>query len=179
MLSNRDLFESERSISYTWETHPTSNYPCLKIVILQLAYIPELTITIISAKSIYLTHIKRLPETKIVTEQPTLNWRKIWYNIGSRQLTSLQRSMFYLLVHNKMQHGQLLQRIQRSSATCQFCMQEDTGAHWSLRCALECLQLGVCWQKPSTKILPGITLSFLSFRFPELCNIGWYYWIRS
>ena len=49
-------------------------------------HIIRLTTYIISVKSIYVTHIKR-PDTKMVIEQPMLNWRKIWYNIDSCQPT--------------------------------------------------------------------------------------------
>ena len=52
---------------------------------------------------------------------PSTDWRRIWKNVSSFKLSSHQRSMLYLLVHNKVPHGQLLDRMNRASSACSFC----------------------------------------------------------
>ena len=79
--------------------------------------------------------IKRLPDTIVVLESPSTDLRWIWKNASSFKLASHQRSMLYLVVHNKVPHGLLLDRMNRASSACSFCSWIETLEHRFALCS--------------------------------------------
>ena len=108
-----------------------TTYPCFRTVIQQIAYHSAPTIT---TKSLRQMMIDRLPDPKVALESPSTDWRWIWKNVSCFKLSSHQRSMLYLLVHNKVPHGFLLDRTNRASTACSFCSRIVTLEHRFAMC---------------------------------------------
>uniref|UniRef100_A0A182IEA8 Uncharacterized protein n=1 Tax=Anopheles arabiensis TaxID=7173 RepID=A0A182IEA8_ANOAR len=134
-------------------------------------HIPAITATALLVNRLRQMMIERLSDPKVALESPSTDWRWIWKNVSSFKLSSHQRSMLYLLVHNKVSHGLLLDRMNRASSTCSFCSREETLEH---RFAL-CSRVAGAWSilmQAIEAVVPNHNLNFPSLLLPILSHIS-------
>lgn len=135
LLVNRHLREIENLPFYnsfvsTTRNPPNlrivpTNCPCLKTVCSELPYLPSALQANPSANLLHAHYLNKIDKPKVVLENPTANWNRIWRNIAAKHLTSLERCHYYLLVNRKLSNQRLLHRMQRAdSDMCPNCNNE-------------------------------------------------------
>lgn len=127
LLLNRHMREIDsipfyRSYISQANPNPPADCPCLKLILANFPLLPPQIQQNLSADSIHSFYIAQTDVPKVSQEHPTANWQHIWRNIASKQLTSSQRSVLFLLVNKKLEHRRLLYRINRANTeNCQYC----------------------------------------------------------
>lgn len=97
-------------------------YPCLKVIAKEVPYLPEHIIEHLSAIELHKYYKSKLSTPKVMIEQSTVSWSKIWSNIRNKSLSPDEKSCYYLLVNGKIPHATLLYRQNRlQSPMCQIC----------------------------------------------------------
>uniref|UniRef100_A0A8D8D2K6 (northern house mosquito) hypothetical protein n=1 Tax=Culex pipiens TaxID=7175 RepID=A0A8D8D2K6_CULPI len=135
LLVNRHLREIENLPFYnsfvsTTRNPPNlrivpTNCPCLKTVCSELPYLPSALQANPSANLLHAHYLNKIDKPKVVLENPTANWNRIWRNIAAKHLTSFERCHYYLLVNRKLSNQRLLHRMQRAdSDMCPNCNNE-------------------------------------------------------
>lgn len=144
------------------QTVPT-NCPCLKTIILEYSYLSDATRANPVASVLHSSLVRTSEPAKVMRDNPTLDWKRIWRNIGDRRLSSSERNLYYLLVNHKFAYRALLFRMQRvDSPSCDSCNVLEDLQHKLSTCA----RVRTAWTVLQTKIR-SITFN-RSFSFDEL-----------
>lgn len=99
-----------------------ANSPCLKQVCQEVSYLPDLIKDNPTSDVLHKHFLSLLEPPKVVGKYLNCDWMAVWRNIKSRYLSSSERSFYFILVNEKIAHGELLFRMQRvDSAICAFC----------------------------------------------------------
>lgn len=149
-----------------------ANCPCLKTIVLELPYLSLATRTNLTSHGVHMEFVMKTEPAKIMRENPTLDWKRIWRNIADRRLNNTERGLYYLLVNNKMSHQALLYRMQRvDSPNCVMCNVPEDLMHKLSTCR----RVSMAWTVLQTKlrnIASNRNFSFDSLRNPELKGIN-------
>lgn len=154
---------------------PTS-LPCLKTILQAYPHLPPQIHQNPSSDQIHQFYINQTDRPRVEVRFPTVNWKRVWNNIASKKLTSAQRSSWYLLANEKIEHRQLWFKIRRvDSEQCLHC----NAAVETLKHKLsECPRVTAAWthlQRMLTTTLNGRRrLSFDDLVQPVLDNINRY-----
>lgn len=145
-------------------------YPCLKYISKLLPYLPDQLKINPTSASLHNYFREKLQTPKIMQELPNVTWRRVWKNIRNRELTSAERSLYYLLVNGKIPHAALLYRQNRlDSAFCQNCPNiiEDIEHKFSV-----CSRTRHLWNHTRLKLEAIVrrNVSFKDFQVPVLKN---------
>lgn len=123
------------------------------------------------AVTIYQHLLDQLPAVKI-TEQANRNWKQVWENINNKRLTSDEKSTYFLLVHGKIPHNDMLfHQERRSDPDCGFCSERETLEHKFTLCQ----EVNQSWQIVKTvieQIIQQPEISFRDLHYPILRGIN-------
>lgn len=147
-------------------------YPCLKVIAKEVPYLSEYTIEHLSAKELHKYYKAKLTSPKVVTDNNTVSWKRVWSNIRNKTLSSEEKSLFYLFVNGKIPHATLLFRQNRlQSPICQNCRSanEDLEHKFAL-----CSRIRHLWNHvlPKLETITGRRHRYKDFSLPELKNIN-------
>lgn len=153
-------------------TIPT-DCPCLKLICQELAYIPPNVLETATSATLHRRLVSRIEHPKVMQESPNYNWRQIWLNVNSRQLSSSERSTFYILVNRKAVHAKLLHRMNLlQSSTCEHCgVAEEDLQHKYSSCARTTNAWAV-YQQTVNSFVPNRNFSFEDMMTPTLQRLG-------
>lgn len=146
-------------------------YPCLKHVGKIVSYIPEQIMRNVSSQGLHHFFRDNLKCPKIVEENPSISWRNVWKNINNKNLTSAERSTYFLLVNRKIPHAVLLHRTNRlDSPLCQFCSTVPEDLEHKLA---SCARVRDLWSyvRQKLEIILAKRVGFRDFFIPELINV--------
>lgn len=143
----------------------------LKIIYLELAYIPENIKHNPTSHSIYSLLCSKLPKPHVIEKYPQYNWNVIWKNVFDRHLSSDHQVTWFLLINEKIICAEKQFRFgSRASPNCSYCPQEieDLKHKFST-----CSKVRNCWWFTVTKIKllnrrKFRNVSFDTFKFPVL-----------
>jgi hypothetical protein len=152
---------------------PPTDIPCLKTIMQTWPRLPQEIQQNPSSDQIYRLFIEQTDQPRVELHYPAVNWRRVWLNIGNRQLSSTQRSSWYLLVNGKVEHRQLWHTIRRvDNDQCLHCV----GATETLKHKLsQCPRVTAAWvhlQNKLANITGGRTFCFEDLIFPVLNRLG-------
>lgn len=123
---------------------PPADLPCLKFVLQTYPRLPPLLQQNPSSDQIHQFYIDQTEKPRVELRYPTVNWKKVWRNIGSRLLSSEQRSSWYLLVNEKTEHRSLWFTIRRAdSDQCVHC---NTAPETLKHKFTECQRVSAAWR---------------------------------
>lgn len=179
LLTNRHLQESNSTPFYKTFMQRIQNppdlhriptdCPCLKVVCQEIAYLPEQLINNATATGVHTNLLQQVATPKVMSSDPTLDWKLIWRNINSKKLKSAERSWYFLLVNKKTTHGELLHRMNIvNTPNCAHCgaQREDLQHKFSA-----CSRVTGAWRTLQRHLAAaGMngTTSFNSLAQPEL-----------
>lgn len=178
LLVNRHL-QASGSLPYYQsllnQAHPPpADLPCLKLISQQIPLLPPLVREHPTSDQIHRLFLERTETPRVERKYPGLNWRRIWTNIGTNQLSSNLRSSLYLLVNEKTEHRKLMRTIQRADG--ENCLHCNAAIETLPHKFSECSRVAHAWvfvQQKMTMILGGWQrLSFEELLRPALLNIG-------
>ncbi|XP_055631125.1 uncharacterized protein LOC129771473 [Toxorhynchites rutilus septentrionalis] len=129
---------------------PPPNLPCLKTFLQTFPRLPPQIQLNPSSDQIHRLFIDQTAKPRVELRHPTVNWMRVWINIGSNKLTSAQRSNWYLLVNGKMEHRVLWHTIGRvDNEQCLHC----NAARETLKHKLsECPRVSAAWTLLQRKV---------------------------
>lgn len=111
--------------SFLTQANPSivpTNIPCLKIILQAYTLLPPRIQQYPSSDQIHQHNINQTDLPRVELRYQGVNWKRVWSNIGNRRLTSEQRSSWFLLVNEKIEHRQLWFTIRRvDSELCSHC----------------------------------------------------------
>lgn len=151
---------------------PPTDLPCLKFLLQTYPRLPPLLQQNPSADQIHRFYIDQTDQPRVELRHPTVNWKRVWRNIGSKTLTSEQRSNWYLLVNEKMEHRSLWFTIRRAdSEQCVHC----NSAVETLKHKLsECTRVAAAWRHLQGRLATILnrprTFTFEDLLRPTLIN---------
>lgn len=120
-----------------------------------------------SAGIIYNDLLNRLPDNRIELIVGR-NWVRVWKNVLHKDLSSEEKTMYYLLCNGKMGHNALLCREnRRADPNCEACGAEETISHKFSACG----RVEPLWQHVGREVatLRGRRVTtFASLQYPEL-----------
>jgi hypothetical protein len=151
----------------------SANFPCLKLISQQIPLLPQFVRDNPSSDYIHRLFLERTETPRVERKYPEENWKRIWSNIGSKQLSSNLRSNLYLFVNEKTEHRRLMRIIQRADGeNCLYC---DVAIESLQHKFSGCARVSDAWafiQQTMTSILSGWRrLSFDDLLRPALLNI--------
>lgn len=151
-----------------------SEYLCLKYIGKIAPYLPDQLKQNPTASTIHNFFRGKLQTPKVMQEYPNVEWRRVWKNIRNRELTVIERSLYYLLVNGKIPHAALLYRQNRiDNASCQVCSNtvEDLEHKLSM-----CSRVKHLWDHIRLKLetIVGRSLHFKDLQVPMMQNTSRY-----
>lgn len=105
-------------------------------------------------------------------ENANISWKRVWSNIGVKELTSMERSVYYLVVNGKIPHAQLLHRQNRvASPYCNQCPNTEEDLEHKLA---GCPRISALWNHLLSRLETNIgrRMTFISLKIPELKNMN-------
>lgn len=110
----------------------------IRTVLQETAFIPEPLREAPSSKSLYQFFIQRLKDAKIVENHQQRDWKAVLRNLHSKNLSSNQRSTWYLIMHRKIITNELLHSQQRrTDPYCDHCAVEiEDVIHKIFKCGI-------------------------------------------
>lgn len=147
-------------------------YPCLKSISKILPYIPRRIEESPSASSLHNYFREQLKKPKVMEENANISWKRVWSNIGVKELTSMERSVYYLVVNGKIPHAQLLHRQNRvASPYCNQCPNTEEDLEHKLA---GCPRISALWNHLLSRLETNIgrRMTFISLKIPELKNMN-------
>lgn len=143
----------------------------LKLLYLELPYLPANLKENPSSINLYSNYIDRLPKPHIMIKYSQYRWDKIWKNVFDKKLSSEYQVSWYFLVNEKISCEEQQFRFGRvSSKMCVYCPQEVEDIKHKYA---GCRKVRNCWWYSLTKIKMinrsrARNLGFQHFKFPEL-----------
>lgn len=150
-----------------------ADLPCLKIILQTYHNLPAQVQQNPSSDQLHRFYLDQTEQPRVEIRHPAVNWRRVWHNIGTRMLTPTQRSNWYLLVNEKLEHRQLWYIIRRAdSEQCVYC---NTAIETLKHKLSECPRVTAAWshlQGVLTTIFDSRRrLSFEELIHPVLYNV--------
>lgn len=142
-------------------------YPCLRPTWNIIRELPQQLRDNPCSSSIESHLLQALQTPKVVVNNPRVSWTRVWRNVRARNLTSLEKSTYYLLVNGKIPHAALLYRQNRAnSAFCIHCPNETEDLEHKLS---KCRKISHLWNhlKPKLESILGRRVEFKNFQIPE------------
>lgn len=120
-----------------------------------------------SSDQIHRYYIDQTARPRVEMRHPTVNWKRVWLNIGNKTMTSVQRSSWYLLVNEKLEHRELWHTIRRAdNQQCTHC----NSAIETLKHKLSgCRRVAPAWSHLQS-VLSTVTDTRRRFSFDELLH---------
>lgn len=145
--------------------HPPADLPCLKLILQSYSRLPPLIQQTPSSDQIHRFFIGQTDQPRVELRNPTVDWKRVWLNVGSRKLTSAERSSWYVLVNGKIEHRQLWHTIRRvDSERCLHCNAATETIKHKLS---ECRRVTAAWSHMQT-ILATVVNRRRRFSYEEL-----------
>lgn len=143
----------------------------LKIMYLEIPYLPRHIIENPCASVLYDHYIQRIKKPYVEQKYPQFNWNKIWKNLFTIKISSDYQLVWYLLVNEKLPCADKNFRYGRlNTPFCSFCPQvtEDLKHRYS-----SCSRVRNCWWFSLTQIKlinrqRARNVGFNDFKFPIL-----------
>lgn len=153
---------------------PPADLPCLKLLSQHIPLLPPSVREHPSSDQIHRLFLERTELPRMQRKYPGENWKRIWMNIATKQLSSDHRSSLYLLVNEKTEHRKLMRILQRADG--ENCLHCGAATETIQHKFGECPRVAQAWaflQRKVTTILGGWRrLSFEELLRPALPNIG-------
>lgn len=107
----------------------------ISLLINEMNQLPDQIRNAVSSQGIYQHHVSLLPDPGFVSAD-NRDWRTVFKNLHSRFLSSRQRSNWFLIMHKKIKHRELLfRRNVIDDPFCEICPGEpETVVHKLFRC---------------------------------------------
>ena len=141
-----------------------ASFPCLRALAAELPYIPQDDSVRANSRNINLFYISQHPDPKCIADHH-INWKALWKNINNKKLSSNQRSLYYLLVNNKIPNKKLLYEQGRiDNSLCEKCQKEEDLKHKFS----ECQPIANLWTHLSRRIRT-LTRNSFDVTFEALC----------
>lgn len=147
-------------------------YPCLKKIAKELPYLPETLMRNPAASMIECFYRSRLKESKIMEENPNVQWSRVWRNIRHKTLSSEEKSSYYLLVNRTIPHAAMFYRQGRAnSEMCSLCQNVVEDLQHKLT---TCRRVQHLWDHLRSKLeaILNRRIAFQMFLIPELKSVN-------
>lgn len=107
----------------------------IRLAVQEAAYIPQNMQECISGHNLYQYFLSLLPNPEVLT-QSDRNWKVVFETIHSKILTAEQKSIWYLIIHERIPHNVLLHhQLPENSPYCPRCpTEEETVMHRIFKC---------------------------------------------
>lgn len=178
LLINRSIREIDsipfyRSFISQVNPNPPADCPCLKLILSNVPLLPPQIQQNPSADAIHKFYISQTDEPKVSLEYPAANWQQIWRNIASKQLSSNERSILYMLVNAKLEHRKLMFRMNRADGeNCVHCNAAcETLDHKLSTCVRVVAAWRLLQQKISSLLRGWRSFSIDDLLRPQLLNV--------
>lgn len=180
LLINRHLREIESIPFYNSflaqanPPHPPADLLCLKKILQARLSLPPPVLQNPSSDQIHRFYIDQTDQPRVEQRYPTVNWKRVWLNIASKELDSCQRSTYYLLVNEKIEHRKLWHTIRRvDSENCAHC---NAGSETLKHKFSECQRVAAAWELLNNTLAARLNnrrrFSFEELLHPELNNMN-------
>lgn len=122
---------------------PPTNIPCLKAILQTYPRLPPQIQQNPSSDQLHRYYVSQTDQPRVETRYPAVDWKRVWNNIRSKKLPSSQRSSWYLLVNEKIEHRQLWHTIRRvDNEQCLHCNAASETLKHKLR---DCPRVEAAW----------------------------------
>lgn len=144
-------------LSHTNPHPPPADLPCLRTILQTYPRLPPEIQQNPSSGRIHHLYLGQTDQPRVESRHSSVNWKRVWVNIGSRMLSSNQRSSWYLLVNEKVEHRLLWHNIRRAdNPQCLHCNRATETLKHKLS---ECIRVTAAWSH-----LQGLLTTILNNR---------------
>lgn len=144
----------------------------IKLFAEEIPKLPPIIRNNVSSKAIYDYFIEKKINPEIISKYPNKNWNRIWQNLfAPKVMNSESRSIYYLLINEKIPNMESFYRHGRSSSNlCKECkIAIETLPHIFAECSFTKSFWNLCFAKLKEKNPNKVRyMNFADFQFPEL-----------
>ena len=124
-----------------------------------------------TTKQIYQHYIEKLPKAKPELQNSNVNWKLVWKNVFGKKLNSKEKSFYFLVVNNKINNNELLNRQNRiDTSNCLHCGENENLGHKLAKCSRLSDLWNECQNRLSQKGIPRTEIE--EFLIPELSKLS-------
>lgn len=147
--------------------NPPTDLLCLKAILQTRHSLPPHVQQNPSSDQIHRFYIDQTDLPRVEQRYPTVNWKRVWLNIASKDLNSTQRSAYYLLVNEKIEHRQLWHTIRRVDT--ERCIHCNAASETLKHKFSECRRVAAAWEVLN-RMFQNLSNNRRRFSFEELLH---------